>query len=191
MKQSNNKHNKKQAINVQKEIERRAKLFKGASLAEKRVLIAKDVINQIETTKRFKPQSQIFVKLSAIDRLDSEDNIQEKFFDGTLRDCHCCVLGSMMMSCTLFNNKEKAGNYYSHFTRLGDCIENGDSFNNQFDKIFTSNQLKLIEQCFEGGNGFFGSDYANDYAGGNDLLSSYRIKFKSNRAILIAIMKNI
>ena len=171
-------------INVKQEIDRRNKQFKGASNAQKRVLIAKDVIEQIKA-KRFIPESGTWVDFNKqCDTLLETDSIQEKFLDKTIKDCNCCALGGLMMSCTLFNNRETVSDIEEHFEAIGDNIDYGTKFHNKFDKIFSRSQLLLIEKCFEGGVGYF-SDYNHcDFEG-------YRSQFKNATAALIGIMENI
>lgn len=170
---------------TQKEIEARNKKFKNATLSEKRVLIAKDVISQINSGK-IKPKNNAWVEFFGVDTTQEEDSIQEQLLKPETT-CNACALGGMFISCTLFNNNEKFGDY--SWNDIGSIIEYGGTFGNKLNKIFTDRQLQLIEIAFERGNGY---DWSHTPFSETQLDKAIRFcKSLPARSSLIKIMNNI
>ena len=223
----------KAQLNIQKEIEKRNSLFKKATKAEKRVLIAKDVIAQIKAN-RYVAQSGAFVKAEFNPDIDDFSHIldeahylmgekfkeadiavkyeislkkakeainfikkplREAYLDGTVESCKVCALGGLFMSCTLYNNKTKldACGYYGEASDLGEFIDRSEPISNGLDKFFSQSQLKLIEEAFEGGFGYFGDGcYTyNRFEDNNRQYYTYADKYPEDDDRMIAIMNNI
>lgn len=177
---------------IQKEIDKRNKIFKKASPAQKRVLIAKDVIDQIRLNK-IKPQNGVFFRSNYIDKIDEQvygyderDSIsmQKTLLSDKAGKCRCCALGSLVTSCTLYNNKSTLADLQHDFLNLGDTIRYGEKISNGLNEIFDKEQLKLIEIAFEKGVGYF-CGYMEYEA------ISFGQRFRSAEKRLIAIMQNI
>lgn len=147
------------------EIARRTKLFKAASPAQKRVLIAKDVIAQIKAN-RYAAKTGTWVALynknakkidfgpySAASRKNAQ--VQSLFLSGDVAKCECCALGGVMMSCTLYNNNQTLADFYEYDCDVGAVVGYGDKFSNGLHRVFSRQQLALIECAFEGGRGGF------------------------------------
>jgi hypothetical protein len=204
--------NKAKLEKLSAEIKRRNELFDGKTNAEKRVLIALDVIAQIKT-KRFVPASGVWASTT-------NPKLTSVGSDGSIRDiliaddtkCSCCALGGIMLSCTLFNNREPVSEWHGKFDDLGDAL--GDSntkFYNGLTKIFSKSQLELIETAFELGLGYYLFDYSDVNVHGDGSLKwdayenpsltkaerklYYAVKFGKLHASyanrMIAIMENI
>lgn len=204
---------------LRREINRRNKLFAAADNAGKRVLIAKDVIEQLKL-RRFKAQPGTWVNFgtalhekwdeaqhinehgtSALNVLS--ENVREKFLAKKMPSCSCCALGSMFMSCTLLNNQTTVHQLNIASSDLGDAIESPKSyeddgvFSNGLIKFFSAAQLKLIEHAFEGEGGYFYEWPYDD--GGQPVKRSaskmaamrWRDKYPDAKKRLIAIMQNI
>jgi hypothetical protein len=136
---------------VEKEIKRRNKLFKKATKAQKRVLVAKDVINQLKKGK-FKAIDGVF---GDIDYTSEGDlSARDEFLKGEIT-CQACALGAMFMSCTLFNNNLSLRENNYAFPDIGDGVKKGLDYKNGFNKLFAKPQLRLIEIAFEQGRGYF------------------------------------
>lgn len=226
----------KAQLKIQKEIEKRNSLFKKATKAEKRVLIAKDVIAQIKAN-RYVAKRGAFVKAEFNPDIDDFSDIlneanyrmgaelkeadvavkydislekakeainfvkkplREAYLDGTVESCNVCALGGLFMSCTLFNNKTKLDAFgcFGEASGLGDFIDQEEPISNGLDKFFSRSQLELIEEAFEGGNGYFGEgDYTNDsYDSDNYVVRNYYTyvnKYPKHDDRMIAIMNNI
>jgi hypothetical protein len=208
------------AKQVAREVAKREAIFKKASPTQKRVLIAKDVIAQIKA-KKIKPESGTFVQVEkvkgfmssseadkrtgswnyAMNRLSdsegSDADVRQLYLDNTLQQCSCCALGGMFMSCTLYNNNttiedlEHAGNDISQVL----LEETGEKLSNGLNKFFSVEQLKLIEQTFEGDNGAVLSGMDDDTGKTVDEFSpraeAFYNKYKKSKDRLVAIMQNI
>lgn len=179
--------------NLEAEITRRNKLFKGKTRAEKRVLIAQDVIAQIKA-KTLIPSSGTWVRLENADFLLDSDSLRAVTLNKDTT-CKCCALGGLFLSCTLFNNKVTVGDVTEgDYGYLDDVIRNGEKFSNGLNTIFSENQLKLIENAFEQGGGAFDPAYENFSDKYNALTSEairFGKRFSSDKNRLIAIMNNI
>ena len=208
------------AKQVAREIAKREAIFKKATVTQKRVLIAKDVIAQIKANK-IKPEQGSFVQVEkvknfissseadkrtgawnyAMNRLsDSEGadaDVRQLYLDNTIQQCSCCALGGMFMSCTLYNNNTTVEDLCYAGADIGDVIlEEGDkSLPNGLNKFFSVAQLKLIEQTFEGDQGAINSGMDDGTGEIIDKFSpqaeAFYTKYKKPKDRLIAIMQNI
>lgn len=182
------------------EIKKRNKQFKAADAAGKRVLIAKDVIAQIKA-KRFVasegewvvPRLSEKVSTQAFhnkinDPAFSDKSAQKLFLSKKIESCSCCALGGMLMSCTLFNNHQTATQLADESNWLGDIVESKESFSNGLDRVFTNEQLRMIEVAFEGNMGYFTVDSTEDWTVNAE---SYYKVFADADTRLIKIMENI
>ena len=148
---------------IQKEIDSRNALFKNANLQQKRILIAKDALQQsIKKKIKIVPGKWVdlhFKNNSMIDYSDSDQSLRELLLSDKLKPCECCGLGGLFVSCTLFNNKTTYGDVTSGDEEyLGDPIQDDITLSNKLNEIFTKNQLILIEIAFEGNDGYFADD---------------------------------
>lgn len=165
--------------------------FKNATKAQKRVMIAKDVLEQIKTNRYLAKSGKWvetnFSKKSKVSEIcDSpEISIQDIFKDKTIESCNVCALGGLFMSCINLNNNTTLEDFNQETSNLGDIIDVDDKISNKLNRIFTRNQLILIEQYFEEGGGYF---YRDDDC---DLLDSFVDTYPDEQDRLKAIMENI
>jgi hypothetical protein len=135
--------------------------FKKATKAQKRVMIAKDVLAQIKA-KRYIPEAGTWVDINynhfgSEMQIGEECSVQELFSEKTIESCQVCALGGLFMSCinlnnsTLFKELDEAANC------LGDWIAKNLKLSNNLNTIFSRDQLILIELYHEGGSGYFRS----------------------------------
>jgi hypothetical protein len=209
------------AKQVAREIAKREAIFKKASLAEKRVLIAKDVIAQIKA-KKIKPESGTFVSVEKVkgfissseadkrtgawnyamnrlsDSAGSEADVRHLYLENTIQQCSCCALGGLFMSCTLYNNNTTVDNLSYAGDDIGDLLvgaSHAESLPNGLNKFFSLAQLKLIEQTFEGDNGAVLSGMDDGTGETVDEFSpqaeAFYNKYKKPKDRLVAIMQNI
>jgi hypothetical protein len=208
------------AKQIKREIAKREAIFKKASLTQKRVLIAKDVIAQIKA-KKIKPESGSFVHVEKIQGFMSSTDaearhgswnfamnklsdtkgyaadVRQLYLDNTLQQCSCCALGGMFMSCTLYNNNTTVEDLSYAGADIGDVIlDEGDkSIPNGLNKFFSLVQLRLIEQTFEGDQGAINSGMDDGTGEIIDKFSpraeAFYTKYKKPKDRLIAIMQNI
>jgi hypothetical protein len=186
---------------ARREIARRNKIYAEASAAEKRVLIAKDVIAQLKDNRIVAESgtwTRIDLKRGAKDVVYGEqDAFQKTFLTTPEMSCNCCAVGSLFIGCTLYANKLTNDDVDDNW-QLGDDIITRKRFANGFNKLFSAKQLGLIETAFEGCTEFFTDDDAVGYMAPpvsdeelNSALIGYYNKFASPKARLVAIMENI
>ncbi len=132
-------------MNTQEEIKRREELFANKTNAEKRVLVAQDVINLLDIDK-------IGVRSTYFDSTEAEIQLNQNPQKGVREillelnsPCQVCAKGAIMLSLTLFNNQETDFNGWKNLHSL-----NSIRFKNGLLDIFSQEQLNLIETYFEG-----------------------------------------
>ncbi|NDD52339.1 hypothetical protein EBZ39_00405 [bacterium] len=184
------------AAKVKAEIEKRNKIFKAATAAEKRVLIAKDVLAQV-AAGRFKPTEGSWanprtasgreIHIWDTDKYDPDASVREMFLGEQIAKCDCCALGAMFVSCTLYNNKTTLEDFDNETLDFVDNVQDA-SFSNGFAKFFSPAQLRLIEIAFEGGCGGFCTTSDDD----QDLQArDWYDRYPNPKKRLVALMKNI
>lgn len=196
-------------------IKQRNSAFKKATAAQKRVMIAKDVIAQIKAN-RYIPTTGNFVtpefntdKIYLTDEEDitlpaenlseiynehdtenilnfSEKSLRDSFYDKEVETCNVCALGGLFMSCTLLNNNTKNKDLFGEADDIGTCIEENHVFSNGLHKFFSKNQLILIEKSFEGSCGYFYGCEETD-----DQCQEFYLNYDDDDDRMIAIMQNI
>jgi hypothetical protein len=159
--------------------------FKKANKAQKRVMIAQDVLAQLKA-KRYVAESGCWVRIHYSPATVAEtDSVQELFVEKKIESCNVCALGGLFMSCTNFNNNTLLKDLDSVSEYLGSLVDEGKKLSNKLNSIFTTNQLKLIESYFEANDGFF-----RDYYEG-DRIEAFYNKYPSEKKRLQLIMENI
>ena len=157
--------------------------FKSLSKAEQRVLIARDVIAQVNK-KKYKPSTGAYLTL--VNNFYNHWSVQEHIDE---IECRCCALGACLLSTTKFKNKLNFGDVDS-------LCSKSDSWK-LLRGVFSHSQINMIEYAFEAShNGSrVGEDYFNDYAKFNYNKRAKCISFgrsfvyESDR--IVAIMENI
>ena len=144
-----------------KEINKLNEEFKKATKAQKRVMIAQDVLAQLKA-KRYVAESGCWVQAnynSSATWADIKytDSVQELFAEKTIESCNVCALGGLFMSCTNLNNNTTVGDLTKE-SYIGDLVADDDKISNGLNRIFTQKQLILIESYFEGSQGYFKGD---------------------------------
>ncbi len=163
--------------------------FKKATKAQKRVMIAQDVLAQLKT-KRYVAESGCWVQANYNSTatwadIKYTDSVQELFAEKTIESCNVCALGGLFMSCTNFNNNTLIEDLDDATAQLGDLIDEEEKLSNKLNSIFSVKQLKLIEVYFEGNDGYF---YENrEY----DTVKAFYTKYPSDKKRLQLIMENI
>jgi len=162
--------------------------FKKATKAQKRVMIAQDVLAQLKA-KRYVAESGCWVQPNIHSaweqKLSHHDSVQELFIEQKIESCNVCALGGLFMSCTNFNNNTLLEDLDSASSELGDLIEEEEKLSNKLNKIFSTDQLKLIETYFEANGGYF-RDYDED-----GRIEVFYNKYPSDKKRLQLIMENI
>jgi hypothetical protein len=159
--------------------------FKKANKAQKRVMIAQDVLAQLKA-KRYVAESGCWVRIHYSPATVAEtDSVQELFVEKKIESCNVCALGGLFMSCTNFNNNTLLEDLDDVSEDLGNLIDEKVNLSNKLNKIFSTSQLKLIETYFEANGGYF-RDYDED-----DRIEVFYNKYPSDKKRLQLIMENI
>lgn len=132
------------------EIKRRNTRFDRASAAQRRVMVAQDVIDQLKIGR-----------MSACTGtwVDAYDNTVDGTADANLQkavlgnevSCEVCGLGSLMVSLVLFKNKVKT----EDAEYLNPTSEDSDAPDAGLSAVFSQEQMELIEIAFEQGEGAY------------------------------------
>lgn len=169
--------------------------FNKLSPSQKRIAIAKDVLQQLKT-KKYTAQNSAYIKdvkmLDGATITDYDDSrfwdIQEKF--EKIKNCKVCALGACLMSATKFVNKLKFNNVLSVFE-----LKRSENVKSIFTEIFSSEQILLIETAFESDNGDmkYGKEALHKNIDTEDIhkCNKFYSKYKKDESRMIAIMKNI
>ena len=171
---------------TEKQIKNLNDKFKSLSKAQKRVLIAKDVIAQVKT-KKYKAITGSYISNAYfLNKYNLEDSIQNRIDEVY---CECCALGACLLSTTKFKNKLTFGDVFGS----GGLTAYNDSWG-LLREVFTPNQLTLIEDAFEAGAG--GSRVG--VMRGSKTTNKERVKstnfglaYVTNKRRILGIMKNI
>lgn len=150
---------------VKKEIEYRNKLWKKSTPKQKRVLIAKDVIEQLNSCK-MEASSGTWINIYDSVTVASHHyryfgeklgrvGLRECILSEKETTCRVCGIGSLMVSAILFKNTMTVSDYEKQKLDyiMIDREHVGDKL--RIRKIFTTAQLKLIEIAFEMGGGYY------------------------------------
>ncbi len=182
-------------LKIKREIARRNRVFSKATKAQKRVLVAKDVITQLKVGK-FEARSGMFVTLPYVTRTKGGDASLQVALLQDKQPCQCCALGSLVLSCTLFANKQTVSDGIA-FEALGEMLDGTTGFGvlkNGFEKLFSERQFRLIEYAFENGDGYFGFSSWEDGKLSNGAIAraqDFSARHDDSTELLVAIMKNI
>lgn len=171
------------------------KQFDKLSKNKKAVLVAQDVLAQLEAEKYIAHTGNYIDSYNSTQ--DFKGDIKEQF--DTLEPCGVCALGSMLLSATHLGNKLT-------FDDLSISCSGIEDINNLkvislFNSIFKPKQLLLIETAFEGYNSFamdsrFGRDVlaqqltVKEYDSCNKFFEKYRISGERLTAICNNIIRN-
>lgn len=163
-----------------------------------RVLIAKDIIEQINTSIYIPVKGNYIENLQfKYDKqLSSSDDIKSNF--NNIEYCEVCALGACLMSLTKFKNQIN----FDDINKSKGFLVSGSKIQNLLLSLFSPEQIALIESAFEGG---FNDNESLRVA--RYLTSEYRVnriheqlnlnscnfyfKYSSSEKRLIAIMENI
>lgn len=186
---------KKQFISptVKLEIQKRKGLFENSTLAQKRVLIAYDVLEQIKSGKMI-PSKGKFVTVENMKYTvaSEKESVQVNYLSNKLGKCNCCAFGGLLLSCTLFKNQSIMSdlNFSGELQNPGEIVDYNKGFKNGFDLIFQKSQLKLIELTFELGRGYFNNGLVK-YSKLQKKAIAFGDKFENVSHRMKAIMYNI
>lgn len=145
---------------VEQEIAKRNDAFSKASPAEKRVLIAQDIIKQI-VAQKIKPMRGAWVETYSVEDAAPYAGFREQFLSSGLH-CEACGIGSLLISCTLFVNNvtmEETQGYGNNAFFYPYLREDVTKDKVGLIDLFGAGQLEMIELAFELGRGMFCIEY--------------------------------
>lgn len=185
--------------NLSAEFIKRNKIFKAASPAEKRILIAKDVITQIKN-KTYIANEGTWVAINSIDypefnkieKLDEQEQLCNLISPKV--NCNVCGIGAAICSAIRFKNHLKVEDYLEGNLDFNDIYDGLTKDKLGIKRIFSQQQLKLIEIAFEGEDGFFkADDWLGDFKKGTLEYKAQKFgkRFKNPNNRIIAIFQNI
>jgi hypothetical protein len=179
--------------------------------------MAQDVIAQIKA-KKLKPAHGTFVTFDKVaglkitntdpyseltredvsNHLGADEDARELYLENKIQQCSCCALGSLFVSCTLYNDNTTTDELAFAGEDISDWLMSGgmgDRMSNGLDKFFSIQQLQLIEQTFETDNGVVQShdedEFGKPYPKFSKASEAFCHKYTTAESRMIAIMKNI
>lgn len=155
------------------------KQFDKLSVVNKRIAVAKDVIEQVEE-KKFVPESGTYVMFvnAYNEGINHTTDIQKQL--KTAVQCRVCALGASVVSLCRLNGNLKA----NHTQDISSC-----AMRHFLETVFSIETVCLIENAFETSTGFYTSS-AVSYTD-KEKARSFGYKYNTLQKRLIAIMKNI
>jgi len=168
-------------------------IFNKASKAERRVMIAEDVLLHI-TKKKIKPTNWTYFRLPMKKSrvIEPDESLQELMLSESKGACTACAIGALFYSKVVNYNActTKQAGATANYTQY-DVIVNDISMISNLKDSFAPKQLRLIELAFEGKHPGAGS-YIHEFAG--DLYHNcmnFHDKYNKASGRMRAIMKNI
>lgn len=180
---------------VQTEIEYRNAIFNAASDAEKRVLVAEDVLALIEAGV-ITPRKGAWLRISdyviADNRLFAQTMLMRQLHPDGQEQCTACAIGALFVSCALFEARVSVSALQAE-TRTGLYTPLGQDHPRfktvTLGQFFSGHQLRLIEEAFEIGSPGIGSRSPH-----REMFKRARLfgsQFHAPKERLVAIMQNI
>ena len=177
-------------LNLKTIIKRKQKLFSKMSIVEKRIAIAKDVIERIKISQ-FLPEQGVFCEIDGDDISEYEgktitgepitevcDIVNSKQY------CSVCAKGGLFMSYVGYVDNLKIDDL-TYGTRKASL--NGNEMRS-LSKIFSQKQLSLIETTFENSSYNWNVELSDEE---REICRRFHDKYRHTSERLIKIMKNI
>jgi len=187
-------------MSIQEEITKRNEIWKSSNTAQRRVLVAKDVIERLNSNQISAEEGNW---CSFPEEQKEGESVQEVILKG--ERCSACGIGSIFLSLISYVNQLTFTDKDLYGFNMMTDYENETVEYKKLKNVFSDSQLKLIEQSFEGGRGFFEFDsdvqdylFYDDYdkptyRGAAIQIAALRFyeKYPSENERLKAIMENI
>src|SRR6187402_2697687 len=132
------------------------KEFNALPKNKKVVLVAKDVIAQLDAKRYISQTGRYIYNLKTVDGEIINGEINKNF--DKIKSCQVCALGSMLMSCTHLGNKLTTSDLDINYIAMTSELRN-DKVSKLFKSIFDPHTLLLIETSYEGYDPFTGVSY--------------------------------
>lgn len=135
----------KNKFKVPKTIKARNAWFNSLTPEDKRVAIAQDVIEQLNLQKFVATSGEYFIA----EDIPNTNSLQ-KAIDNKEVQCSVCAMGAVFASRVRLGNECNIGAVNSTYAELGNVQVNSDNVLNYTTDIFTEEQMRIMEFCFEG-----------------------------------------
>jgi hypothetical protein len=179
------KQTKSQIATYISQLKRGETAFWKSTAAQRRVLIAKDVLKQI-ASKRLVPTTGVYTRgrlKSKPDASDSVSTIGAREAIAAMPKCTACAVGSVLVSGALLGNRCTLGDLGQGYTNT----ENLSLDREHAARYFTISQLDLMEVAFEGDELGWLKISDKQLA----MARAFHNKHGTDKECLIAIMKNV
>lgn len=169
-------------LSLRQSIRKKNAAFEASSPAEKRVIIAKEVIEQIQLHKLNPDHGSgyLTIKMETAELKNKlrGETLQEVLLTRDDVSCTVCGIGALVVGCSIINGECKVRDETAlrHGTR--------QPFKNHLDDHFSTRQLNLVEAAFEK----WGAGHALH---GNDKAASFGWRYEDPANRLTAIMQNV
>ncbi len=186
--QVKNKSLAKQLAKWEAEIKKNNQAYKAANKTQKRLMVVRDVIRQIEG-KFVVPENGEFVvtKNSAVCSLQENDELQAALY-GT--KCNCCAMGGLFVSFVRLADNCQIGNdvsfyrYYDTERKGAFTLSDGQPV---LERLFPQKNLEMIEVAFELGHG----QCCMEGVGTQKRCIAFGKQYKSAKTRMLAILNNM
>jgi len=175
-------------MNLQKEINRRNKLWKSATKAERKILVAKDVLAQIKKGK-FVAKSQMWAGIPISEEESEKETLDTQKVLLNAKKCECCAIGSVMLSCIAFKNSHQSKRglqYLGSYAMIRKVyLEDIPEDLSTLKGVFSKKEIREMEMAFECGAG---ANIPDDI---RERKISQMYEDMSDKTRLIKIMENV
>lgn len=175
-----------QSVSNSEAFKARNALFAAATPAEKRAMIAQDVIDQLNAGKYTAEGGTWAFIDTGSKELAAEQQVCDLIADKNT-ECTCCALGALMLSEISINDKltvEAADEEFWNNSLAIGIREEGDRLRD----YFSDDQIRLIEIAFELGCGEFSPQGDSE---GDEAAVMFGEQYEEESDRLLAIMNNI
>ena len=162
--------------------------FNALPKAEKKKLVAKDVLAQIKTGK-YIPNTGSYIGSLQSDLKNSDKDIKSNF--RKIEECRVCAVGSCILSTTKFANKLTFNDLEEDF--IWERNKTAKKVKSLVSSVFTTRELALMERCFEGDTNCYTENQFDYYISSKDKekCNEFYESTKNSDEALIKIMKQI
>jgi hypothetical protein len=150
----------KQVVKAAKIIVADNKAFNRASKAQKRVMIAQDILARIKT-RQYVATTGTWVSPNFHAQGAEDDASVQKLLNEKGVQCECCGVGSVLLSCVAFKNQVTARDVQEYGLDYGMMSDKDVDDKAGVWDIFSKKQLALIEIAFEQGDGMYAPSNGN------------------------------
>lgn len=128
-------------------VEERNEQFEKLSVTKRRIVIAKDVLNQMRTGFLV-PKSGIYVRSNELSKASNDDLELKEVFDKDKR-CIACGIGSLFVCSVKLFNKLKLADVATNYSMFSPFEISKENIHQYLKEYFSEFELDKIEAAFE------------------------------------------